>query len=413
LQRDILVLEYCVGGGFSRTMLDTSILLEGYGMLNAIVEDLKTAGFRVVTTLDFRLKDYYELKADEVVKVSSSKSLEEVVRELVSTVSYALVIAPQTGGILHRLTALLEGFQLELLGSSSNAVLLTSDKAKLQEWLEGLGLKAFPRALTAAVDEDLALIVRKASTIGYPCVFKPVNGVGCEGISLVSSPLSVEGALGIVKRVSSRFLIQEALKGVHASVSLLASDGKTTPLTINAQKVILAQPGRGRSSYEGGYTPLKHVRMKDALNLAKAAVEMVPGLKGYVGVDLVSTRLKPFLMEVNARLTTSYLMLRRVITGNPAEYIVNACRGVLPVDVKVKGVAVMEKLRLKRPCLYSKAKFKKLLQLPFCVSVLPPLKPRLEEGEQVAILVVHADRLNEAKELLKEAKEEALTLFSY
>ncbi|MEM2532847.1 MAG: hypothetical protein QXK12_02230, partial [Candidatus Nezhaarchaeales archaeon] len=56
--------------------------------------------------------------------------------------------------------------------------------------------------------------------------------VGCEGISLVSSPLSVEGALGIVKRVSSRFLIQEALKGVHASVSLLASDGKAVPLTI-------------------------------------------------------------------------------------------------------------------------------------------------------------------------------------
>jgi predicted ATP-grasp superfamily ATP-dependent carboligase len=61
-----------------------------------------------------------------------------------------------------------------------------------------------------------------------------------------------------------------------------------------------------------------------------AACEAIPGLRGYVGVDLVLSDTDAVLIEINPRLTTAYVGLRRALEQNVAALIVDACAGSLP-----------------------------------------------------------------------------------
>ena len=102
-------------------------------------------------------------------------------------------------------------------------------------------------------------------------------------------------------------------------------------------------PGRS-FSYAGGCVPLGHPLADEALAVACQACELVPGLAGYVGVDLVLSARGPFVIEINPRLTTSYVGLRTVTDLNLAEVILELVeRGELPdgpkIDRKVRFTA--------------------------------------------------------------------------
>jgi predicted ATP-grasp superfamily ATP-dependent carboligase len=58
--------------------------------------------------------------------------------------------------------------------------------------------------------------------------------------------------------------------------------------------------------------------------------EDVAGLRGYVGVDVVLGEREAALIELNPRLTTSYLGLRAAFDQNLAGLALAACGGRLP-----------------------------------------------------------------------------------
>ncbi|NIV10374.1 MAG: ATP-grasp domain-containing protein, partial [Aliifodinibius sp.] len=62
-----------------------------------------------------------------------------------------------------------------------------------------------------------------------------------------------------------------------------------------------------------------HPLLEEALETAQRTVELLRGLRGYVGVDMVLTNDEPVVVEVNPRLTTSYIGLRKVINFNLAQ----------------------------------------------------------------------------------------------
>ncbi len=51
---------------------------------------------------------------------------------------------------------------------------------------------------------------------------------------------------------------------------------------------------------------------KNVFSIAERVVEAFPGLKGYIGIDFVLTEHKAFIVDVNPRLTTSYVGLREI-----------------------------------------------------------------------------------------------------
>jgi hypothetical protein len=96
--------------------------------------------------------------------------------------------------------------------------------------------------------------------------------------------------------------------------------------------------------YDGGVASLSHPRRAEACELARRAVALMPGLRGYVGVDLVLGEETCWLIEINPRPTTSYVGLRRVIDLNMAAAIWHACRdGSLPAALAVPPPAAFGK----------------------------------------------------------------------
>ena len=90
-------------------------------------------------------------------------------------------------------------------------------------------------------------------------------------------------------------LVQRYVEGTAASVSLLVADGRSTALSLNGQRVHAGIP----FAYDGGVASMSHPRRAEACELAQRAVALVPGLQGYVGVDLVLGEETCWLIEIN------------------------------------------------------------------------------------------------------------------
>ena len=79
-----------------------------------------------------------------------------------------------------------------------------------------------------------------------------------------------------------------------------------------------------RFFYRGGRIPARDVDEARIQTAALAACRCVPGLRGYVGVDLIvpaDVHSPPIVVEINPRLTTSYLGYRALAVNNLAEWM--------------------------------------------------------------------------------------------
>ncbi len=333
----ILVYEYFTGGGCPPGELPRGLAAEALGMLWSLLLDFRRWGaVHTLTALDARFEqhipglDRSSLPADFVVAIDPS-SQAQVFTALLGRCDAVLVIAPETGGILARLTSQAEAAGVPVLGSSAAAVAVGGDKAACARLFNAAGL---PTPLT--VSTTFTGAPQAAAEIGYPLVVKPQDGVSSAGVCLVESPSELPQALQILRQETAheQILLQSYLQGVHASVSLLVSAGRSLPLSLNRQHIAPGSPFQ----YLGGEIPLAHPAAGRAFDLAQVALALLPGMQGYVGVDLILIGSQAWLIEINPRLTTSYIGLRQVIQLNLAQAIWDACRQArLPASVSLSG----------------------------------------------------------------------------
>ncbi len=299
-------------------------------MLKAVLNDFRLwGGVSLITTRDVRLAGF-SLCADRVVNVHHEEYL-RTFNDLVADVDAVLVIAPETNGVLARLSALVEERGRLLLGSSSEGASVAGDKWECFRRFAENNLPT-PRTWRVSCAEALTA----AEEFGFPLVVKPIDGVGCEGVSIVSDSSSIRLALDLLHPWPESILLQTYLSGTHASVSLLVTETGALPLSLNEQALSVGAPFH----YRGGTVPLDHMQRDSAFEYAVRAVSLAPGLKGYVGVDMLLTEKEAYVIEINPRLTTSYVGLRRVININLAEAIWRACRDcALPQKIILSGRA--------------------------------------------------------------------------
>jgi tyramine---L-glutamate ligase len=334
----IFVHEFISGGGWSEADLPPGLVGEGYAILWALLSDFQAWGAAsTVTTLDARLwARHARLPAGEILEVRPAE-YEAGFRSILAQCDAALIVAPETGGLLARLSAIAVDAGIPLLGCSPEAVSLAGDKAACDRIFRKANLPTPPTCVVRPSSAPQA-----AAELGYPLVVKPLDGVGCEGLSLVNCMEQLRPALEVARKASRRkeILLQSFVAGNHVSVSLLASQAGLLPLSLNGQQIDIGRPFH----YRGGIVPYSHPAAQIALQLAQAAARLLPGLRGYFGVDLVLGQEGAYLIEINPRITTSYVGLRRVIQANLAELIWNACiQGDLPEQVALTGQVVFSK----------------------------------------------------------------------
>lgn len=294
-------------------------------MLQALVTDLSSIGcHQIVTTADSRFPPALPSAVDVVTLPPAPNKRETVLDRLMASADAVWLIAPETNRCLERLAARAERQRAPLLGGGADVIRRASDKADLPRRLARAGLRhPATRVLTLGTND-----ARPVREIGFPVVVKPGRGAGCEGVCLARSARELRRAVMMARRASGRgpVLLQQYVAGQAASVSLLADGRRAVPLTVNAQAVRRSWP----FSYRGGLTPFDHPLATRAIEAALAACEALPGLRGFVGVDVVLTPTDAVVIEVNPRLTTAYIGVRSALEENVAALALAACAGVLP-----------------------------------------------------------------------------------
>jgi predicted ATP-grasp superfamily ATP-dependent carboligase len=336
----VLVFEFFTGGGCPEE-LPGDLAAEALGMLCGVLEDFRRWGtVRTITALDSRFEqvipgiDRKTLPADEVVCALPGKH-EEVYLSLLKRCDAVLVIGPETDGILSRLTEQAEFEGIPLLGSSSSATAIAGDKAICSRLFDLANLPA-PKTRIAA----FSTAPQVARQMGFPLVIKPLDGVGSEGVCQVDHFDNLPEILALVRRSTTQeqILLQSLAIGIPASVSLLIAEGRCLPVSLNLQLIEAGAPFK----YLGSQVPFLHPAKDRAMELACSAAGLIPGLRGYVGVDMVLSDDLVQLIEINPRLTTSYIGLRQVAQVNMAQAIWDACqRGILPDLIPLEGKAVI------------------------------------------------------------------------
>ncbi len=333
----ILIHEYVSGGGWPAPFLPAGLADEGLAMLQALLADFRAWGdCKIITTRDRRLA-HVSLTADRIIDLEPEQHY-SILSQLAGQCTAALVIAPESNGILASLSTLTESRGARLLGSCPVSISMTANKWNCHQLFIRAGLPT-PDTWCVKLHEARKM----AEKIGFPLVIKPIDGVGCEGVSLIINPDSTRFALSENSFFGNHLLLQRYIQGDHASASLLVTRNDTLCLSLNRQAVEIGSP----FSYQGGEVPFTCDRHHEAVSLAKQAVALVPGLKGYIGVDILITDHGCYLIEINPRITTAYIGLRRVVNINLAEAIWNAAtHEVLPRKVFLTGKAIFRKEKL-------------------------------------------------------------------
>jgi predicted ATP-grasp superfamily ATP-dependent carboligase len=403
----LLVYEYVSGGGFADVPIPVGVLSEGFGMLRTLISDFKAAGYHVTTTLDSRLARLNPpLGADCVVPVFSSREAQATIRKSAASADAAYVIAPETDGLLQSLVESVEQTGAVSLNCPASAIGKVVDKTFLHEFLRKHGVPT-PETITFSVADGVEEVKRAIhGRLRFPLMFKPSSDVSCCGLSVVRNEGQVAVAVGKIKRESSskRFMAQELIKGAAASVSLVSTGSDALSISLNRQDLTIGAPDK-TSSYSGGLVPFDHPLRHSAFEVAEKIVKSFRDLKGYVGVDLVLTAEEAVAIEVNPRLTTSYIGLRRVVNFNLAEAILNAVlKRKLPTEIRTCGYAFFSKVETPLPMIDA-------LQETYEINeVVSPPFPVSSNGTACALVSSHAATVKAATAGFREAKKRVLSI---
>jgi len=373
-----LICEFVTGGGCLGQPLPASLVREGDMMLAALVKDVAAVGgIEIASVRDARL-GIPDLPATfRTIAAAADPWL--VWRDAIETVDAVWPIAPETGGALARLSELTLSAGRRLVGSRPRGVALAASKKATSAHLAARGVAVVPTMSAEAMlrddpsrDSDVAthsychpresggpgqLLHRLPWTPAFagvtnsivassarPCldptparwVAKPDDGAGAESTRLFHNEQEMRQWLAAApERVS--FIVQPYMAGVPASLSLLCRDGRAWLLSCNRQEIAIDD---GAFRFCGSLVGGLESRRPRYEPIAAAVAAAMPGLWGYVGIDLVDGDAGPLVLEVNPRLTTSYVGLGRAIGLNPAGLVLDLIEHDLGAIVRPLRIGV-------------------------------------------------------------------------
>jgi hypothetical protein len=316
----VFVYEYFCGGAVAGRPDLAALQAEGRAMLASVVEDLgRVPGVKVVLLFEPALLPAVRDWPALALPLQRQETEERFFRDLTRNADWSLVIAPESDGLLAERCRWVEEEGGRLLGPSSAAVRLTGDKLELaRHWL-ARGVPTPPSLPWPGA----------AAPFPLPWVCKPRHGAGSQATFLVRDARALSFCVARARKEGwdGEMIVQPHAPGLAASVAFLTGPGQRVALPA-AEQVL---SGDGRFHYQGGRLPLPEGLNRRAQELAGRAVAAVEGLCGYVGVDLVLGGAADDggdkVIEINPRLTTSYVGLRALARFNLAEALLAAAAG--------------------------------------------------------------------------------------
>lgn len=327
MTRRILVYEFISAGGPGVAVPDacdgTSLLTQGAAMRDALLADLLAIDAFAVSVADAGLAPLARQtarpgRAPALLVPDRCIAPAEWLRRVAPDFDAVWVIAPETADILADLSAAV-GTE-RWIGCSPDAIRLTSSKTATRERLAAHGI---PTPVAWAPGRPLP-------AHGGRWVIKPDDGAGTEHTRIFARFDDARAALDAAPEADRGVTLEGWVEGEPLSLSLLCAGRACELVSVNRQHV--APCADGRVVFAGVSAAVEPPSAALA-TLAERIRAAVPGLRGFVGVDLVrSPDGGVCVIEINPRLTCAYVGLSPQLGRNLAAEVLEAHAPTQPED---------------------------------------------------------------------------------
>ena len=314
---NILIFEYVTGGGFCGQPLPPSLANEGEMMLKALLanfDDISTV--KTLTMLDYRFCSSQTFRPNtsltQFLPVPGNEDVAHLFQAYLQKADAAWVIAPEFDGILETFCHYVTHANKILLTSPAKAVRQTANKFETFQRLQHAKIATVP---TAHFDPHTSVDKSKE------WIVKPIDGAGSQETYLLCHPDDWDSLPPILP---CDFIYQPHIRGEKTSLSCLFDKQNTRLLCINLQIFDLINQLYYLKEINVNYKK-DDGRYKQLVSDIASAF---PDLWGYVGIDLIETPNEIYVLEINPRLTTSFVSIQEKAGFNIAKLVMD----LLPKD---------------------------------------------------------------------------------
>ncbi len=326
----LLIYEECLATHNRGPLADDALLFldEGLAMVRAVAEDFsKLPGWQV------RVPRAIELASETPAQVpwtwvETEGKFEDFLAREANVADVSLVIAPECGGLLQHRAQTVVAAGGKLLGPCPEWITLASDKTAVMARLSAIGI-CIPRGVCGTL-RSLA-----EHSWNFPVVLKPNDGAGSADVQLVRDRSQLQALLHLreqparLETLPVLWRCEEFISGQAASVAVLCGNSSQLTLRPSTQNIVFDE--EGRATYRGGSLSLSPALESRAGVLAGSTIRALPPTNGYIGIDLIlgeaADGSQDTVIEVNPRLTTSYLGLRAATDDSLADAMWRIAQG--------------------------------------------------------------------------------------
>lgn len=290
----VFVYEYLSGGGAVDDRAAETLMPQGLAMRDALVADLLASGHCEVSAATCAQAGALPAGAARTVAREGETPLDFVAR-VAAQHDAVWVVAPETGGCL-------ADFERAVgvprwLGCDARSIAVASSKGAT---LRHLAAHAVATPLAHA-DGATAWVV------------KPDDGAGSVGTRVHASLAAAQDDRAARHGRGQSAWLEPWVQGQALSLSLLCEPGRAELLSVNRQHI--RHGDGGALCYDGveiDVMPPQDPRRPPLAALAARVAAAMPGLRGFVGIDIVwPARGAPVVIEINPRLTCAFVGLSR------------------------------------------------------------------------------------------------------
>lgn len=329
----VFVGEFLCGGGMMSTPCDripSSLLSEGRAMWQALLADF-AAWAEVVTPIDPRLDLSVDRMPETVrcILLRPAENVRDQWLEVAKTCDVAMVVAPETDGELAQMIQHLRDARIDVLAADETTLRMATDKWITAKWLAGNAIPS-PRTWSKQCEhtDDVRHRSNGVGSIGLHAkrwVRKPRDGCGSDSIRVFDD---LESACS---DITNNELVQAWIEGRPASILMIGSATNGVAKQIVCPAVwqhFRWQPedsdpaerlGICETHYTGGSGPIDANLISRVLSLAEQVTKAFPEPPhGFLGIDVVlgDRAEDDCVIEINPRLTTSYIGVRQMTDEN-------------------------------------------------------------------------------------------------
>lgn len=279
-------------------------------MRDALLRDLANLPYKINMTVDVRLA--MPMLNSEWFEIKHHQNVWDIWLSIMQEADALILIAPESDGILLKLTKMASQHKALILGCKEADVALFGDKMATYLALKAAGI--------ATIDSYLLNTVTTFAESKY--IVKPIDGAGCSETYFFACQKDLSNWLkNTIKDKKEGYIIQPFMEGTAASISCLMQKGSAYMLSCNEQFISVEH---NQLTFNGCLINGMQAYSSMLEQLANQVAAAFPQLAGYVGIDVILSNNKLYIVEINPRITTSYAGLSEATGLNVTALLIDS-----------------------------------------------------------------------------------------